>query len=329
MLHLKKIPVESHLAENRRRGLISIQRGSPCVTSLAHSPKAFSYTKGETNRVFLGWEWEVKLKGSDTMSFSRPTHVKEFGEDGINEYASPHVDSGDLEITSIPATLEYHRKKFKETILKTKNFYPAVVGGTGDDTTTWIGIHVHIDRRAFTCNSLRKFLAFMANPANFSFLEEIAGRNYKPPKCNFKYDANGRIEDILVNKAGKKQSIDSYRKKMVNLSSENLMRVHGTDTNYVPYGTNREVGATRCSALSITDTRHETVEVRMFKSVSSPELFFKNLEFCDALVRYCRVSSISNLYAKEFVNWANEETRKDSYRNLLTYKTCQKILKQK
>lgn len=49
---------------------------------------------------------------------------------------------------------------------------------------------------------------------------------------------------------------------------------------------------------SILNVTPHTVEVRMFRSNLTTERVFKNLEFCDALVHYCRRSSARDITAK-------------------------------
>jgi len=64
----------------------------------------------------------------------------------------------------------------------------------------------------------------------------------------------------------------------------------------------------------IVALRQHTVEIRMFKSTVKREIFYKNLEFADAIVRFCRIVSWQNLNSENFCNYVSN--KKDLYPNL-------------
>lgn len=71
--------------------------------------------------------------------------------------------------------------------------------------------------------------------------------------------------------------------------------------------------------------RHPTCEIRMFRGNVTPERVFKNIEFCHALIQYCRQSSMRTL-----TDWGNFSTwliaHRGQYQNLVRFLIDQKAV---
>ncbi len=64
--------------------------------------------------------------------------------------------------------------------------------------------------------------------------------------------------------------------------------------------------------------RHPTCEIRMFKGNLTPERMFKNIEFCHALIQYCRQSSMRTLCDwGQFTRWLI--AHRGQYQNLVRF----------
>lgn len=61
------------------------------------------------------------------------------------------------------------------------------------------------------------------------------------------------------------------------------------------------------------NVKNKTVEIRIFKSVTKEKLFFKNLEFVDALVHFCIDRSVRQLLYTDFCKWLDTRTPKDTF----------------
>lgn len=71
--------------------------------------------------------------------------------------------------------------------------------------------------------------------------------------------------------------------------------------------------------------RHPTCEIRMFRGNLTPERIYKNIEFCHALVQYCRQSSMRTLCEWDiFVAWLRSV--RGQYPNLVRFLIDQKTI---
>jgi hypothetical protein len=149
-----------------------------------------------------------------------------------------------FEMVTVPATFKAHRRLWADWFNKLDyNKFD-----TSKNTTN--GMHVHIDRKAFTKEHLNKFTWFFINPANYDFLYEISER---PNKNDFMRWAPTPYS----------HGFHSSNSKLHSLK-------HAIDIN----------GGLRGA---INYKRDVTVEVRIFKGVVSYATILKNLEFVDSL----------------------------------------------
>lgn len=248
------------------------------------TPYAFSKVR-EVKPVFLGWEWEVN-NNERPFSFIQDTKLLDF----VNFKSGGNP----LEMASIPATLQFHKKYMEDLFFKQeieKLFFE-------DESLPEVGIHVHIDKDSFTKESLKHFIEFVVLESNRKFMEKIAGRsinkdvNWREPNpCNFTTKDSKIIgSDIVIN--------DSL------IQIQNSCSVYGKD-----WAVNTNANST-------------TVEFRIFASVLTKEDFYKNLEFTEALVLYSRhISRLKNPYSK--IGYSNFKTfvnnRRVKYPNLVNF----------
>lgn len=170
------------------------------------------------------------------------------------------------EMVTVPASFKAHRRLWADWFNKLDyNKFD-----TSKNTTN--GMHVHIDRKAFTTDHLNKFTWFFINPANYDFLYEISERVTK---------------NDFMRWAPTPHSYGSgnSRSKLHNLK-------HAIETN----------GGLRGA---IHYKRDVTVEVRIFKGVVSYATILKNLEFVDSLYYFTlEVPSLHNTL-QNYLSWLN------------------------
>lgn len=130
--------------------------------------ECFKHEDKESDIVYLGLELEGVVK--DSKDFS--TFVREFGtHEELSKYGILKHDGSTgpngLEITTIPATLRWHKKSLESFF---KDFSKHML------TNSRHGIHVHIGKKHITQLEQVKIMQFMNSPANRLFVKDIAGR---------------------------------------------------------------------------------------------------------------------------------------------------------
>ena len=160
-----------------------------------------------------------------------------------------------------------------------------------EDLKAWdagnCGMHVHIDSRAFSPLTLGKFMMFMNNHANATFIKSIAGRH---PTTDGQAERYARtisqeyVADPLSAKLGR-ASPDRYH--LVNL----------TNLGYVEQ---RRLG---CEVNRDCKGDYSTVELRVFRATLRKSRLLAQIEFAHAAVMFCRAASWHNLTGHAFVEW--------------------------
>ena len=266
-------------------------------------PTAFAVGEGEekkTDTVFMGMEWEI-------LASSQQTNEIVVGglEDEVLRHYINFASGGDpMEMITIPCTLKVHQEKMKKffDLGLQKHF------GTFHHHS---GTHIHISKAAFTKVTLAKFITFIVNESNNSFIEDIAGR---PMGKNTQWRRPNHV--IFKHfKSGKKK--DRIRGVEINLTNDlRQIQIPKKDSEYFPDGKGVAVN---------TGTGRPTIELRIFKSQKSYQKVMKNLEFVDALVNYCRVSTYNKLYVPEFISYVIRNAAK--YPNLVSDTAIRKRLR--
>lgn len=256
--------------------------------------KAFSTVDAEdaVDPVFMGFEWE-----SCTDRGRLPEVVKRSATSPLKDFVNWRSGGNPLELVSIPATLNFHKGYMEEEFFK-KGFGD-IINESSVSPSSGCGVHVHIDKRAFTPASLKKFISFVALPSNRSFVEYIAGRslsgennNCVANRVNFTFARNPKVGGTVPVKSD------------IQLDS-NLYHINNKGID----GKGSAVNTTHKYVTTIG--KLGTVEFRMFNSVHTKELLFKNLEFTDALVRFTRRITYNKLTYQNFIRFV--EANKEAY----------------
>ena len=241
---------------------------------IQQSPFAFSSKDADSDPIYIGFEWETRYVDAHT-SLIKSAMQKDLG--WILNFRS---DSNATEIVSIPATLAFH-KEFLEQQFFGAELQKHIVPREG---YTGCGVHVHISKKAFTEETLRKFTTFIINPVNNSFIDAIAERPMyegvswrSPNRGKLLYHTTGHLRGRLL---GAEMHFDAK-----------LRQVSPSDRNSVIVDKHHAVNS---------GTGYGTVELRIFNSATDQDNLFKCLEFADALTRFVRVANYGELYAFNF-----------------------------
>lgn len=268
---------------------------------MALAPKTFASMPNERDKIFMGLEHEVVYM--DLSDAGQIRLLKEFAKDEkVVNYTTPHRDSGDMEFTTIPATLAYHALAQKEWFFKSKlGESLASVPEETYLTRTGIGIHIHVDIRAFDATSLTKFYTFFAHKPNAKLIHLIAGRKHHA------YD--GITYHIKVPKtvagAIKRPKLTIIDKSNLKKGFKEIKAKHGN------------LG--RGCSLNLQGSHEQTLELRLFRGFNQYKDVMRTLEFTDAIVRFSRVAGYKELTSKSFRNYVSARSKK--YPNLHTFLT--------
>jgi len=251
-----------------------------------NSPMAFQSTE-ERNPIMMGWEWERVLKQDNQSRELREKMLNKLFNSPLRLYVNARNEGNDLELVSIPATLSQHKKWMETFLFKKEYFIDKIVGRVSSNR----GIHIHIDKSAFSDASLDKFICFISDKANKQFMKQIAGR------------------DIYRNRWCKPYNIKFIKDKDDKITHSNLEIEGKTITGQ--YCEEKEVAVN-------TDSLFNTVELRIFKTTSKKNIMYRNLEFADALTRFSNVHPFEDLNVESFMAYVVRN--KVRYPNLSQFK---------
>lgn len=208
--------------------------------------------------LFLGVELEVvPRRGVDkSVAVARSGRIMRNAAI-IKRDGSVDAEMG-FEIVSAPGTLAWQREVWTPLLegspaLKTE--------AAAQYLRSWgaqvpCGLHVHIDREGLGDLAAGKVMAFVHNPNNLRFMEIMAGRSanryvvYNPNR--------GDVDKLGYPVEGR--TVVKHIKR-------------GYRTHYDAAGPSE---------------RYNTIEIRIFRGNVSPHGFFRAVEFCDALARFCK-----------------------------------------
>lgn len=282
---------ETHKNQTILRQLHSTYTEPPLLEIAMHSTDlAFSKLSSEKNPIFLGMEWETKLPDSYK---TQKEIIQEALKTPIKDYVNYSYGGYPLEMRTIPATALFLKQALKKYMFDTKL-------NRHFEEYSAAGIHIHIDKRAFTKETLKKFIIFVCHTSNKTFIESIGGRPLtnkwcRPAFLNLKFMKDGKTI------RGTSMTICDRLQKSIQESE--------------PSGKNVAVN---------THTDFKTVEFRIFATQTSEQKVLKNLEFTDALVRYVRTSTYNKLTPEAFVRWLLP--RADLYPYLMQEPVIKKII---
>ena len=237
------------------------------------------------NKLFYGVELEVRSKGGsggDFAKFTKPDGTQVCYEDQIvDDLDGMCIFKPDchFEITTIPATLRFHKEKLWNNFFKNTAKFTA--GGVG------VGLHIHFSRAALSKTQLIDFIKFMHNIDNVAFLEDIAFRQIKTGR--------GTTEDY-----SKSNAWTSMRQELTTKADDDTVErfMHGRYT----------------AGISSRNPDSSTCEVRIFQSIPTERGLFQALEFVDALILYCKDHGRKEeeLEFESFLDWF-ENTASKAY----------------
>lgn len=137
--------------------------------SVLTSLEGFRADKGEKlplRPLWLGVELEVEAR--DNFSSAMVALKRDVRDFCILKPDGSLGEKG-IEIVSVPASLEYHRKAWTRFF---ENSAAKVRGWHGHSC----GMHVHLSANAFTTLSLAKMMVFINSDQNAEFIDDVAGR---------------------------------------------------------------------------------------------------------------------------------------------------------
>lgn len=239
-------------------------------------------------KVFLGFEWETKHKGAiDSLSddgWQLKTPILNLLRKALSTPIANYINFRDennstLELVSIPATLGYHKRTLLKQFFANKLHY-------GFESPDNCGFHVHIDNRCLSVETVRNTIWFLSNPENSAFISNVAGRSTETPWCRpYNLDPEytyGKLTSIRLGIEYNKYdgfSIDNYLGNGKNL------------------------------CLNIW-TDFDTCELRIFKSPTTYKELCKNLEFTEALVKFCRGKELDFITVSNFKTFVKGKARR-------------------
>jgi hypothetical protein len=141
------------------------------------------------------------------------------------------------------------------------------------------GLHVHMNKKAFTYGHLYKFVKFIYSTSNRPFIIEFSRR--------------GRESSFASFSASDTNHLTRYAKAKTNVSHERHSAVNATG------------GA--------------TVEVRFFQGTHDFPTFCAVLEFVYAVYEYTKNCSYKELMVDDWLNWLGQREVGNQYRHLITF----------
>tara|TARA_Y100000310_G_scaffold339816_1_gene433687 strand:- start:3093 stop:4793 length:1701 start_codon:yes stop_codon:yes gene_type:complete len=266
--------------------------------------KFYDYVNGKMKAVhdyrktkvpYYGAELEVECKTND-----RVYYVKD-----ISRYGGEHEkyfyckQDGSLnhgfEICFMPMTFY---------AIKNLDLYDSILKHRGRSqlqsyNTDTCGMHIHINREAFSDHHLFKFISFVHE---FKSLIYLISQRKRVRELNSFSKFNNGFKD-----RAKKEMVDSIKSKKrfiatnKGVSEKPATKYHSTTTygdKYVP----------------VNLQHRETIEVRIFKGNLMENSIRKNFEFVDCLYYFTRENPIYRLRVQEFLDFCTTDRKK--YPNL-------------
>lgn len=229
------------------------------------------HTKAQEGDVYFGLEIEMEFDSANICNLEQIKvdvclHPELKGYMFAKDDGS--LDHG-IEFVTAPATMEVHREKLKVFYSMPIIASKYVRSQDTDDKCHNPGLHIHINRDAFTPDTFAKFAKFLGGTAdNIPFVRALSRRENSRRNGNPFYYCN--FNGIDYNRA----------KKM--------------------HETKRGAG----EKFLLLNTEHDhTYEVRMFAGAGKYDTAMLSLEFMWAAYRFCSVQGRYKLGSGDFVRW--------------------------
>ena len=256
------------------------------------SSRVIPVSKKDSKVPFYGVELEVECFGGSRGEFAEEiecysNYQKYFycKEDGSLEHG--------FEICFMPMTFN---------AIKNIDLYTAIFRHRGRNklqsyNTSSCGIHIHINREAFSDHHLFKFISFIHE---FKSLVYLISQRKKVSELNSYAKFNNSFKD-----RAKKEMVSSIKRKKADYSEHNInTKKHSTaiyGDKYVP--------------VNLQHTH--TIEVRIFKGNLMEDSFRKNIEFVDSLYYFTKNNPIYKLKVREYLDYVYRELK--TYPNLNSF----------
>lgn len=245
--------------------------------------------KNKSNFI-IGLEIECNYTSRDSLSY---VHT-EFSNYMIMK-ADGSLGSDGVELVTKPDTPAMHRK----TLL---DFIQRGVGKFNAYNDPRCGMHIHINRGAFTEVTLGKFIKFFYAKENEKFIQDIAQRQFNT-YC-FKNNNNNISDDKL----------SSVYNKETQLTYSLERKEYTTQTNVVKVNNKFKMDR---GMLNLTgEASRGTMEIRIFKSNLSRVSLLAKIDFVESLYYYIQECSYNKLDWKSYIMWLDT---KAEYNYLKTF----------
>ena len=233
------------------------------------------------NKFFMGVELELELSESKDIDI-----VAESIESYLTDHAILKQDGTlgyGFEIVTVPATLNYHRKKLWKKFFNDTDNLPYLQANSN------CGLHVHFSRNAVSELTLAKMIYFVHDSSNGPFLSRVAGRTVNE-HASFYRQRSKDIEELQTDAAAILYSEDAD-------NNDDVIR----------------------GALTISNkTEGQTVEMRIFASQTTYEGVMSALEFVRCLAEYCDTCGVTEeaMTSRFFLTWFQLNNGAIRYPNL-------------
>ena len=172
--------------------------------------------KSENDQIYYGIELEVEKRNN--CPHDLPYYITDNVLSGFAQCKSDGSLDRGFEITTAPATYEYHKKHWEKFFNNDKCM--TNLKGWNTDTA---GLHIHISRRALRPTDIGKILVFINDDINTYFIRAIAGRT----SDQWAKRSKKKIQDAW-------KSSDKY--EAVNMSHANTIELRIFKSNISKHG---------------------------------------------------------------------------------------------
>lgn len=240
--------------------------------------------------IYLGIEIEVVARGDSRSEAGVRNIIKSIADSSFGDHVIAKSDgsigSYGLEIVTIPATLAYHKLMFeKHFFVDTNTFHKKIM------STEQCGIHVHLAKNAFTPLDLGKFMAFINDKKNSSFIDAMSNRTQN-------------MYCVRPSTLGKNAKGVDTSAKLVKAACRDGAIKNGLSFRRLESFNRRQ---------SVNLQNAQTVEVRIFKSSADKNNILRKIEFCESLVKFVREHSMQQMTIYDYVNFMLDKANKSTY----------------
>ena len=243
------------------------------------------------NGEFMGIEWEVENCGTYPHTTGVSKLLEIFGKKYIYCKKDSSISFG-FEVVTHPFSYPNFVARRKDWAAAMDTLYELGYRDKASDPN-WnktVGIHIHINKWAFSTTHLYKFMKFFYNPEHRGFMIDISQRGKENYYAKFHPDA---MKNLCKS--------SRYRKNQCKV-------VDGNDPHAGDYDKN----------VAVNLKPAPTVEVRLFASTMIPRDFFKNVEFIRSLFLFSKDIPISEVTVPKFLEYCMGREAK-TYKNLYTF----------